>query len=66
MPIYRRTFVLSLFALLATSLGVTRATCTGADSCNPCKNCKSCQRCPKDKKGRGTWKRSIRARRLIT
>ena len=52
MPIYRRTFVLSLLALLATSLGVTRATCTGADPCNACKNCKYCQRCAKDKKTR--------------
>lgn len=59
MNAYRRTFVFSMFALLVTSLGASRATCTGADPCNACKNCKYCQRCAKEKKTCGTCKRAI-------
>jgi hypothetical protein len=59
MPLYRRTFVLSLFALLATSLGSARATCTGADPGSACKNCEYCKRCSKDGKTCGTCKRSL-------
>ena len=56
MPIYRRTFLLSLCVLFATSLGAARATCTGADPCSACKNCKYCKRCAKDGKTCGTCK----------
>lgn len=59
MPVHRRTFVLSLLSLLATAIGFTRATCTGADPCNACKNCRYCQRCAKDKNTCGTCKRAL-------
>ncbi len=40
--------MVSILLLNQIPLGISAATCTGADPCHACKNCKYCKHCAKE------------------
>jgi hypothetical protein len=40
--------LLSILLVSQIPVGISSATCTGADPCHACKNCKYCKHCAKE------------------